>query len=246
MKCDEAKPLCQRCVSTGRKCDGYRENAPKIQRPSSTISPGSDTSNAQLIRLCRSPSTAIDGSEREVRSFSYFCQRTAPQLTGFFFGDNLWDFVLRASHHEPAIRHAVIALGSLHEKFMEHGRMIVTSKPELSRDDFPLREYTVAIQTLVRPLMDQKNQPVDVCLIACIIFTCFEVTISPHIYAFIMRYPIDNSSNLTVNRACKAVTGLPLLISTAVAIYCVNYRRMLGQGAQRMPFLRARKYHMLL
>ena len=179
MKCDEARPSCQRCVSTGRKCDGYTE---RIREPSSTISPIPDSSNAQLINLARSPSMAIEGSEREARSFNYFCQRTAPQLTGFC-GDDFWDYlILRASHHEPAIRHAVIALGSLDERFIEHDGMLAKSRTELYRDDFALREYTVAVQSLVRPLMDQKQQSVDVCLIACILFTCFEVPLFCPIY----------------------------------------------------------------
>jgi hypothetical protein len=172
VKCDEARPSCQRCVSTGRKCDWYTE---QIRKPSSIVSSISDTSNAQLINLARSPSTAINGTEKEARSFHFFCQKTAPQLTGFF-GDDLWEYlILRASHHEPAIRHAVIALGSLHERFIEHDGMVAKSKTELYRDDFALREYTVAIKFLVWPLMDQKQQSVDVCLIACILFTCFEV-----------------------------------------------------------------------
>lgn len=36
IKCDEEKPFCRRCVSTGRKCDGY--NSHQLRFPSQTVS----------------------------------------------------------------------------------------------------------------------------------------------------------------------------------------------------------------
>lgn len=117
---------------------------------------------------------AIDDNWMEARPFHFFCQRTLPQLTGFF-GDDLWDYlILRASHYEPAIRHAVIALGSLHERFINHNGMVSKSTPEFYHNNFALQEYTAAIKSLVLSIASQKQQPLDLCIIVCIIFACFE------------------------------------------------------------------------
>ncbi|KAI2613794.1 uncharacterized protein GGS25DRAFT_17386 [Hypoxylon fragiforme] len=43
VKCDETKPACTRCSSTGRKCDGYDGNAPLRRKKSKSPSPPSIT-----------------------------------------------------------------------------------------------------------------------------------------------------------------------------------------------------------
>lgn len=56
MKCDEEKPACSRCSSTGRKCDGY---GPRSQRPS----PSDDNDDRNLaagVRLVRKRRAAND------------------------------------------------------------------------------------------------------------------------------------------------------------------------------------------
>ena len=57
------------------------------------------------------------GSNEERRCFDFFLNWTASQLSGFWDSD-FWNFcILRATHHQPAIRHAILALGSLQERF---------------------------------------------------------------------------------------------------------------------------------
>ncbi|KAL4937820.1 hypothetical protein BDV06DRAFT_215607 [Aspergillus oleicola] len=173
VKCDEAKPHCVRCTSTGRKCDGYGSSF----RPRPT--------NRDLIQ--RPILFTIPGTEREKRSFQFFYERTVPSLAGYC-GSGFWNrLVLQVSQHEKAVWHALIALGSLHENF-ENDKMI----PGLwfSRrgwDSFAVREYLFAIRALLgapgsnegsnpnQGAMWSANLPVDVCLISCILFACFEV-----------------------------------------------------------------------
>ncbi|KAH8678856.1 hypothetical protein BGZ60DRAFT_468234 [Tricladium varicosporioides] len=144
VKCDEEKPNCKKCTSTGRKCDGYSHVSPTTSTRSS---------KSPSAQLSRSPAE-LCGTGRENRSFTFFLKITAPQLTGFD-GESFWDrFVLQATHHEPAIRHAIIALGSLHEKFMRRGGVL--SHNEV--DDFALQQYGSAIKCLVQPF-SQKKQP---------------------------------------------------------------------------------------
>ena len=79
MKCDEAKPECNRCTSTGRKCDGYvtpkpRKTAPKL-KPS--------VKEPSLARV-------VDweqGDFAERRAIDYFRCHTAKAVSSYFDAD---------------------------------------------------------------------------------------------------------------------------------------------------------------
>ncbi|KAE8447220.1 hypothetical protein EG329_011051 [Mollisiaceae sp. DMI_Dod_QoI] len=121
--------------------------------------------------LSRFPSVEIVGSDRERHSFHFFRHTTAAQLTGFY-GEGIWGrLVLQASHFEPAIRHAVIALGSLHELFVTHNGLI--NKRDCL-DNFALQQYNLAIRSLMEPVSRKTRPSTDVCLAACSLFACFE------------------------------------------------------------------------
>ncbi|KAI1106630.1 hypothetical protein F4804DRAFT_347583 [Jackrogersella minutella] len=55
VKCDETKPACTRCTSTGRKCDGYVGAAPPRQRKPTTSSPDAVAATAFSAALPPDP-----------------------------------------------------------------------------------------------------------------------------------------------------------------------------------------------
>lgn len=127
-------------------------------------------------------------NDRETRCFQYFYERTAPALAGYS-GSIFWSsFVLQVSQREEPIWHAIIALGSLHESF-EKGRNVAGVNFLRRRQDaFTIHEYLTAIRALLelpsttndKTMSDTPdngfgNVSLDVCLISCILFTCFEV-----------------------------------------------------------------------
>lgn len=67
VKCDETKPSCLRCTSTGRKCDGY---APALQ--------------ASALQLYRpgSSASAHDLRGLEGRALQFFREVVGPVLSG--------------------------------------------------------------------------------------------------------------------------------------------------------------------
>ncbi len=67
------------------------------------------------------------------------------------------------------MRHAVIAIGSMHE-LLERGAVI----KDVDKI-FALDQYNLAIRELLLPLSRGGERGVDVCLISCILFICFEV-----------------------------------------------------------------------
>jgi len=177
VKCDEAKPACFPCISTGRKCDGY---GPIIEAPP-------DLSGAFLGAMCPSPSIGFQGTEKELRSFYFFQQNTASQLSGFFGGDFWERLLLQAALYESSIRHAILALGSLHAKFEQDNGLIMQNHPNGRIDDFASKNYSQAINILVKPLSQAGHQAIDVYLICSILFACLEVSHS-HNPSFILAH----------------------------------------------------------
>lgn len=123
-----------------------------------------------LLPLPDSPFYAPEQS----RSFTYFRQRTVYHLSGVFDSE-FWDFVLlQATHHNETLRHAVVALGSLHERFESCDPGILKSNKDRIQGGFALQEYIKAIGTLTRPTQSSSRVQIDVFLVACSLFAAFE------------------------------------------------------------------------
>jgi hypothetical protein len=163
VKCDEAKPSCQRCVNTGRKCDGYSQEI--------IISSAVGKESVAIIQRI---STHVPGNSNEKRGFQFFITHTASELSGYY-SSSFWEsLILQASVLEPSLRHAVIAIGSLHEDFSN-------KKPQNSLDyrqntlasGFAINQYTKAIGHLRWSLATGKQAPLTA-LMSCILFICFD------------------------------------------------------------------------
>ena len=207
IKCDERKPHCEKCTSTGRKvyslnvcrllhrnlnisslcsdqlmspfqfwCDGYR-TVYEISDPHHVGNAGAKPGNSTIV-VIPAPLSSVWGSDEDRRCFDFFLHRTVSSLSGFWDSDFWSCLVLRATHHQPAIRYAILALGSLHEHLVVGDRSVKNATGDGREGDFALKQYNRAIQQLINPA-DQAQQAVDVCLIACILFSCFEVSPLP-------------------------------------------------------------------
>ncbi|KAF7934807.1 uncharacterized protein EAE98_002852 [Botrytis deweyae] len=161
IKCDEAKPSCQRCSTTGRKCDGY----------SSDIMISSQKFT-DCINLIQQISVHIPGNAEEKRSFDFFLRNTAAELSGYYDSSFWGNLILAASTKKPSLRHAVIALGALHEDF---SRKRLQSAPSFENQNtqLALSQYSKAIGALRRSLSHGKEEPLTA-LMACILFVCFD------------------------------------------------------------------------
>ncbi|KAJ9607258.1 hypothetical protein H2200_008331 [Cladophialophora chaetospira] len=89
VRCDESKPSCQKCTSTGRKCDGYVLIKPLLFE------------------------IAEDKDERW--AFHYYRNRTSKQISSFA-QHRFWnDFVIRAAYSQSAVRHMLAAIAAFQE-----------------------------------------------------------------------------------------------------------------------------------
>lgn len=141
---------CCRCVSTGRKCDGYTQ--PNSSGPGA---PHELRESAAII------------STKESRALEFFFNTTSYQLAGFFEGDFWRRSVLQLSLSEPPIRQALAALGSLH---MSEARSLDTWAVDSADAD---HLYIRAIRSTVdKAAMGDSAVPVVV--MASILFTSYE------------------------------------------------------------------------
>ncbi|KAF1844745.1 uncharacterized protein K460DRAFT_97860 [Cucurbitaria berberidis CBS 394.84] len=160
VKCDEEKPHCKRCTSTGRKCDGYDPNF----RPSPPTTPPQSVTSSTRGQLQRLTSRGINRSPsplylvpalrfntvEERESFDFFTSNAVVSLRGFL-DSSFWEReVLQAAHREPAIQHCIVALGAMHRRFFE-GRRSHINEEHMSDKylQFALRQSNQAIQDLV-------------------------------------------------------------------------------------------------
>ena len=170
IKCDQSRPTCRRCDSTGRECDGYEV-------------PNSNTSMGQAKRLLQpKPSFPLASSVKkplalsleEVEAFDFFRQYSAHEIPGCF-SSNLWErIILQMTHQEPSVRHAVVAVGSLHQRY--RGMAWTSSGRMQWSQEFPVLQYIKALHYL-RQRLSRAHDPLaaPVALIACLLFMCLEM-----------------------------------------------------------------------
>jgi hypothetical protein len=182
VKCDERFPACNRCVSTGRVCDGYGiwgggGNSYGERYAKSTTPPEqcSTTFTMPLVhQVSARPGLA---NARERAYLDWFTGQTANRLPGVF-GSGFWDtLVLQASATEPAVLHAVLALSCAHRSTSIAGMPVQASLESSGPDkheQFCLRQYSSAICGLKPHFMSNTKASLRVALIACVIFTCLE------------------------------------------------------------------------
>ncbi|PQE03011.1 C6 zinc finger domain protein [Rutstroemia sp. NJR-2017a BVV2] len=162
LQCDEGRPSCQKCLSTGRKCDGYTIDLTRL------------SPEVRGDSIIKQVSTHLPGTREERRGFQYFVTNTAVELSGYF-DSSFWEqLILQASVAEPSLRHAVIGLGALHEDFSNR-HLDMETKCDAARTacGFATDQYTKAIGHLRRSLSCRKQKPLTA-LMSCIMFVCFE------------------------------------------------------------------------
>ncbi|TAQ83901.1 hypothetical protein B7494_g7782 [Chlorociboria aeruginascens] len=164
VKCGEEKPFCRRCTSTGRKCDGYA--------PVSILAPNP-----------RSLSFNPPQDPMELKTLHFFTTFTTPALSGNFCSHFWQHIVLQASVVEPSVRHAIIAIGAVHQDFITR-QQSPHGCHDLSMQAFAFRQYTKAISYL-QQLMTIRTPPLDITLISCILFTSFDCLLRNHASAMI-------------------------------------------------------------
>lgn len=102
----------------------------------------------------------------------WFMLRTVQKLPGVFSSDFWTDILPQASASSLAIRHAVLALSSVHKDQALNGRGSFI----IPRESFTLQQYNRATSELTLNLRDRNHLTEKVALIACLVFVHLEYT----------------------------------------------------------------------
>ncbi|PLB37999.1 Zn(II)2Cys6 transcription factor [Aspergillus candidus] len=172
VKCDQGRPTCRRCDSTGRACDGYEvtNSCPSMGQTKRCLQPKPSSP------LASSVGSPLELSLEELEAFHFFRQNSAHEIPNCF-PSNLWErIILQMTHQEPSIRHAVVAVGSLHRRSRGMAGTMGSSGGMKWSQEFPILQYIKALHHL-RQRLSRTHDPLaaPVALIACLLFMCLEM-----------------------------------------------------------------------
>ena len=183
MKCDEARPMCNRCEKADRLCEGYKETLIKLfNHPLGGVEPPSVVS-----RPCIATTSASINEGDMMRPFEFYLKATAPRLASYFSfmiesyiddkltrlllsdkAQYLWkNLIPRSARQNPAIRYGLVALSSLHE-WSEAKRHAPWQNRTFAK------YYSKAIAAVKE--MHQNAEP-ELILCACLVFAHRELLI---------------------------------------------------------------------
>ncbi|KAE8148705.1 putative C6 finger domain protein [Aspergillus avenaceus] len=169
VKCGEERPDCQRCTSTGRKCE--------YETPATSYTFASAPPTVSILDnpLSSSPNTVW----RERRAFAYYFQHAARCLTSGLDVDFWAGVIPQICRSEPAVWDAINAISALYE-FPEQCLDPVFLRRR--KEDFhsfnqnqkeALTWYSRSLSS-IRTQIDRGNASPYVALITCVLYICIE------------------------------------------------------------------------
>ncbi|KAI8721312.1 Zn(2)-C6 fungal-type domain-containing protein [Fusarium sp. LHS14.1] len=172
VRCDEQKPSCNRCLSTGRKCDGYADsNSTDLPSPPTSVNASSSETRMPRRNAAIPMSLGLPlprRNDEELRSYRFFLDVTASEFAGVFDADFWLTDIPRTCHSDPAIWHAVVSLGAAHQGYL----VSRGSARADSASPFAVYQYYQAVKHLVH-LPSSRTPPEERwrALIASVLFT---------------------------------------------------------------------------
>ncbi|KAK5047137.1 hypothetical protein LTR84_007080 [Exophiala bonariae] len=166
VKCDEQRPSCQRCVSTGRRCDGYQTTP--IRSPSSSATISNQISTIQTF-------CSVDA--REIQAFEYFIYEVVPGFSRSV-DKEFWHRTLpQLSHAEPSLWQAMIAMSCLiqYPQYSAAPTLPASPKNPVSNENHrrALTWYGQSLASL-RDSLKPGPKPSSIAILLCIIYACIE------------------------------------------------------------------------
>ncbi len=170
VKCDEEEPVCRRCSSTGRKCDGYPSNTNShVQRA---------RSHTDYLAHVAHVSRYNDLDHVELQSFEYFIWRVVPGFSGIV-DRHFWRQVLpQLCHSSKIIWDAVNALACLIRYPQLSPQRLLPGRQKSAVTDThhrrALRWYSRSLHGL-QERMREGSLSASVLVVTCILYACVEL-----------------------------------------------------------------------
>ncbi|KAJ5675730.1 hypothetical protein N7462_008627 [Penicillium macrosclerotiorum] len=227
VKCDESRPACRRCVSTGRVCDGYG-----IWGGGGT--PYGPPQANRALSIYRTPVPAGSLTHEEQAYFDWFMEKTTKKFAGLFNSDFWETLVFQASAQEPAVRHAVVALSAAHRFDRNYGPWTIPATYGFDAEKFTLQQYNKAIINLRKTTASTKKNALRVALITCMLFVTLEYLRGQYkMGSAHLRYGIKLLSNISTTQPRLALSPIILNPAEDFALNALidSYARLAIQSA---------------
>ncbi len=156
VKCDEARPVCSRCATTGRQCDGYAQPTPLAYSWDELLAP--------RMLLAAGASTASD----DRRALAYFRDIVTKDLFHSLGGSGWIQHVSQLVQSEPAGTHAALAIVALYKQ-LSQARFGTQQRPH--ENVVAIEHYNAAIRCM---LTAPTSCSPDFTLVVCALFICIE------------------------------------------------------------------------
>ncbi|KAF2798792.1 hypothetical protein K505DRAFT_295786 [Melanomma pulvis-pyrius CBS 109.77] len=167
VKCDELKPNCDRCTSTGRKCDGYTRSSSSQSASLASTQIGALAKHSSLPM--RTPGYPLESAE-EAESLHFFQKYAVLDLCGFF-NSSFWKCdILRAAQMQPAIRYGITALGAMHRRYISGDSSNLPDDTSDKRLRFALQQSNRAIQEIMKESAKRSKADLIAVMTCCILF----------------------------------------------------------------------------
>ena len=165
MKCDEARPQCNRCIKFGVECDGYTTLSGKpiafrrdvLSRDSSLVPHTCGVSLSSILRLHTGPCLE---TEQETRFYRLWCHEVAAQLRGPY-KTSVWEHLIpQACEAEPYVLHAVVGVGALNQAVRNGFQKSGEERPYNSQNatyQYALKQYDKALKGMRTAIATGKH-----------------------------------------------------------------------------------------
>ncbi|PYI25030.1 hypothetical protein BP00DRAFT_499800 [Aspergillus indologenus CBS 114.80] len=165
VKCDEAKPSCQRCDRSNRVCEGYATPV-RQQIPDRSIT-------------TYSIPFKVPGSQADRQLLHFYCCQAAEGLSSFS-DTTLWTrLILQRCHTQPIVRNALVTLSALYQDYHSHSGQLTSeegegdSRPRQRPSPRGLRLIARSHRQL-RTHLSSPQASYEVALICGVLFYAFE------------------------------------------------------------------------
>ncbi|KAK0746660.1 hypothetical protein B0T18DRAFT_156553 [Schizothecium vesticola] len=216
VKCGEEKPVCLRCTSTGRTCDGYDGClSPSRNRFAMDPIEHAELAKSEFLRACqhnealrymRPLAPEVDGYKMDKLFLRLppVAASTGSTFHGAFV--TFWNRVSSQNHGDDALRHALVALGAVHQLYCPPEVPLPEGFTPESLEVFAIQRYNMSISRLQPHIISSNPESVRITLICCLAFIFLETLRSNHAAA-----------------VTHFINGLRILESLPAPSFCYHY-----------------------
>ncbi|KAK8133259.1 hypothetical protein PG999_001432 [Apiospora kogelbergensis] len=198
VKCDEARPSCLKCQSTGRTCDGY-DAAPRFVEVAAEVQTSQDNRvHTKTTAAQRAPSACrqnhhsltlqslrpfmvlpVTNTPAQTEAMSFFEFISVKGLNEYYPSDSWRRTLMFFSQTVPSVRHAAVALALLHRNYHDG-----CSGPPSVAEQEPLFHYNKAIQLVLAQRSGDSVEEMAITLLVCYLFMSYDNLAGNYLQAF--------------------------------------------------------------